>query len=153
MSSDTVASIRAQLTGPGGPFEVVTEVLDGQELKVYKDRFPNLRVASVENGSKFLDGLFGRLGVVARKMNGWFPEDPVETFRRHIWVNPFWEDQVDDVIAAVGVDRVIFGSDWPHIEALPEPLQYVDEVRHLAPEHQRAILATNAESLNQLQPV
>ena len=116
-------------------------------------RFPNLRVASVENGSKFLDGLFGRLGVVSRKMNGWFPEDPVETFRRHIWVNPFWEDQVDDVIAAVGVDRVIFGSDWPHIEALPEPLQYVDEVRHLAPEHQRAILATNAESLNQLQPV
>ena len=116
-------------------------------------RFPNLRVASVENGSKFLDGLFGRLGVVSRKMNGWFPEDPVETFRRHIWVNPFWEDQVDDVIDAVGVDRVIFGSDWPHIEALPEPLQYVDEVRHLAPEDQRAILATNAEALNRLQPV
>ncbi|MEI2700038.1 MAG: AMP-binding protein [Microthrixaceae bacterium] len=46
MSSDTVASIRAQLTGPGGPFEVVTEVLDGQELKVYKDRFPNLRVVA-----------------------------------------------------------------------------------------------------------
>ncbi len=46
MSSDTVASIRAQLTGPGGQFEVVTEVLDGQELKVYKDRFPNLRVVA-----------------------------------------------------------------------------------------------------------
>ena len=63
-------------------------------------RFPNLRVASVENGSKFLPGLFDRLRILARKMNGWFPEDPVETFRRHVWVNPFWEDHVDDVIGA-----------------------------------------------------
>jgi long-chain acyl-CoA synthetase len=46
MSSDTVASIRSQLTGPGGQFEVVTEVVDGHELKVYKDRFPNLRVVA-----------------------------------------------------------------------------------------------------------
>ena len=116
-------------------------------------RFPNLRVASVENGSKFLPGLFERLQVTARKMNGWFPEDPVETFRRHVWVNPFWEDQVDDVIEAVGVDRVIFGSDWPHIEALPEPLQYVDELTHLDRAAQRAILLENATELNQLQPI
>ena len=115
-------------------------------------RFPNLRIASVENGSKFLPGLFERLAVLARKMNGWFPEDPVETFRRHIWVNPFWEDHVDDVIGAVGVDRVIFGSDWPHIEALPEPLQYVDEVVHLPDADQRAILRDNAEALTTLQP-
>ncbi len=46
MSSDTVASIRRQLTGPGGQFEVVTERIDGHELKVYKDRFPDLRVVA-----------------------------------------------------------------------------------------------------------
>ena len=115
-------------------------------------RFPNLRIASVENGSKFLPGLFERLRIVARKMNGWFPEDPVETFRRHIWVNPFWEDQVDDVIDLVGVDRVIFGSDWPHIEALPEPLQYVKEVTHLPSDDQRRILVDNTTELNQLRP-
>ncbi|HWJ63827.1 MAG TPA: amidohydrolase family protein [Acidimicrobiales bacterium] len=115
-------------------------------------RFPNLRVASVENGSKFLPGMFERLRVVGRKMNGWFPEDPVETFRRHVWVNPFWEDQVDDVIAACGADRVIFGSDWPHIEALPNPLDYVAEVAHLDEPTQKLILADNVTHLNQLQP-
>lgn len=115
-------------------------------------RFPNLRIASVENGSKFLPGMFERLRVVGRKMNGWFPEDPVETFRRHVWVNPFWEDQVDDVIAACGVERVIFGSDWPHIEALPNPLDYVAEVEHLPEPDQRLILADNVARLNQLQP-
>jgi long-chain acyl-CoA synthetase len=46
MSSDTVAAIRAQLTGPGGQFEVVREVVDGREMKVFKDRFPNLRVVA-----------------------------------------------------------------------------------------------------------
>ena len=77
---------------------------------------------------------------------------PVETFRRHVWVNPFWEDQVDDVITAVGVDRVIFGSDWPHIEALPNPLDYVAEVAHLPEPTQKLILADNVATLNQLQP-
>ena len=115
-------------------------------------RFPNLRVASVENGSKFLPGMFERLQILARKMNGWFPEDPVETFRRHVWVNPFWEDRVDDVIANCGADRVIFGSDWPHIEALPHPLDYVAEVAHLDEPTQKAILADNVAALNHLQP-
>lgn len=37
------AEIREQLTAPGGPFEVVTEVVGGIEMKVYKDRMPSLR--------------------------------------------------------------------------------------------------------------
>ena len=115
-------------------------------------RFPNLRVASVENGSKFLPGMFERLRVVGRKMNGWFPEDPVETFRRHVWVNPFWEDQVDDVIEACGVDRVIFGSDWPHIEALPQPLDYLPETKPLSDDDRRLVLHDNAIELATLRP-
>ena len=107
----------------------------------------------MEKGSKFLPGMFERLRVVARKMNGWFPEDPVETFRRHVWVNPFWEDHVDDVIDAVGVDRVIFGSDWPHIEALPEPDQYVSELTHLDDAARRRILVDNTAELNERRPV
>ena len=115
-------------------------------------RFPNLRVASVENGSSYLRGLFGRLRVVANKMNGWFPEDPVETFRRHIWINPFWEDDVDEVLEHMGPDRVLFGSDWPHIEALPEPLQYASEVAHLPEGAQRKILRDNVLELNERRP-
>lgn len=115
-------------------------------------RFPNLRVASVENGSKYLPGLFERLRVLAGKMAGWFPEDPVDTFRRHIWINPFWEDRVDDVIGCMGADRVIFGSDWPHIEALPEPLQYVAEVDHLDVADRRKVLRDNVIELNERRP-
>lgn len=38
--------IRAQLTGPGGPFEIVEEDVDGRPMRVYKDRFENLRVVA-----------------------------------------------------------------------------------------------------------
>ena len=38
--------IRAQLTGPGGPFEVVTEEVGGVGMKVFKDRFPDLRTVA-----------------------------------------------------------------------------------------------------------
>jgi long-chain acyl-CoA synthetase len=35
--------VRAELTGPGGAFEVVTDTVDGVEMKVYKDRMGSLR--------------------------------------------------------------------------------------------------------------
>lgn len=38
--------VKAALTGVGGPFEVVTEVVDGVEMRVYKDRLPSLRAAA-----------------------------------------------------------------------------------------------------------
>ncbi len=39
----TAAEIRAQLTGPGGAFEVTAETVDGVDMKVYANRFPSLR--------------------------------------------------------------------------------------------------------------
>jgi long-chain acyl-CoA synthetase len=39
----TNAEVREQLTGPGGAFEVITDVVDGVEMKVYKDRLGSLR--------------------------------------------------------------------------------------------------------------
>jgi long-chain acyl-CoA synthetase len=42
----TNAEVREQLTGPGGAFEVITDVVDGVEMKVYKDRLPSLRAVA-----------------------------------------------------------------------------------------------------------
>jgi predicted TIM-barrel fold metal-dependent hydrolase len=112
------------------------------------DRFPNLRVASVENGSGFLPDLFRKLAQTDKKMPGYFSEDPGETFKRHVWINPFWEDDVNEVVALMGADRVIFGSDWPHIEGMPRPLDYVAELKELSADDQRLILRDNARTLN-----
>jgi predicted TIM-barrel fold metal-dependent hydrolase len=115
-------------------------------------RFPNVRVASVENGASFLPGLVKRLDVLTRKMAGWFPEHPVETFKRHIWINPFWEDDLGELLEIMGHDRVIFGSDWPHIEGMPQPLDYLDELAGRPDDVRDAVLRDNTVFLNELRP-
>jgi predicted TIM-barrel fold metal-dependent hydrolase len=113
------------------------------------DRFPNLRIASVENGSEFLPDLFRKLKQTAARMPGYFTEDPAETFRRHVWINPFWEDDVREVAEMMGPERVIFGSDWPHIEGMPQPLDYLEELEGFDSATRRCILLENARGLNQ----
>ena len=113
------------------------------------DRFPNVRVASVENGSEFLAPLFRKLRTTTRRMPGYFSEDPVVTFRRHVWINPFWEDDVNEIVELMGDDRVIFGSDWPHVEGLPEPTDWVTELQKLPPESVAKIMGANVSELNE----
>jgi predicted TIM-barrel fold metal-dependent hydrolase len=116
------------------------------------ERFPNLRVASVENGSEFLPDLLRKLASTHRKMPGVFPGDPRETFRRNVWINPFWEDDPYEIVELMGDDRVIFGSDWPHIEGMPRPLDYVAELKELDDGPRRRVLRDNALELSARRP-
>ncbi len=116
------------------------------------ERFPNLRVASVENGSDYLANLLRKLDQIANKNPWWFKEDPVELYKRHVWMNPFWEDDVHEVTELMGSDHIIFGSDWPHIEGLPQPLDYVVELKEFNEADQRKILLENTTYLNELRP-
>jgi len=111
------------------------------------ERFPRLKVASVENGSDFLPDLFRKLKSVGKKSRGYFKEDPTETFRRHVWINPFWEDDLHEILSFMGPERVLFGSDWPHIEGLQAPLDYLTEVKDLDTPVQRSIMYENAKAL------
>ncbi|MGB1142342.1 MAG: amidohydrolase family protein, partial [Halioglobus sp.] len=116
------------------------------------ERFPNLRVASIENGAEYLPDLFRKLGQSRDRMRGYYAEDPAELFRRHVWINPFWEDDVNEVAQYMGVDRVIFGSDWPHIEGLPSPLDYLGELGRFDESEKRLIMRDNVRSLNTPRP-
>ncbi len=116
------------------------------------ERFPNLRVASVENGSDFLGTLFRKLDQTARKYPGYFKVDPVESYKEHVWMNPFWEDDVHEIVDLMGADRVIFGSDWPHIEGMPQPLDYLVELKEFDQADQRKIVLENVTELNNLRP-
>jgi predicted TIM-barrel fold metal-dependent hydrolase len=62
------------------------------------------------------------------------------------------EDDVDEVVSLMGADRVIFGSDWPHIEGMPQPLDYLQDVAHFDDATKRRILRENTAELNQLRP-
>jgi predicted TIM-barrel fold metal-dependent hydrolase len=127
--------------------KAVHDYLLSMTLANHFARFPRLRVASVENGAEFLPDLFRKLRSVAHKTPGWFGDDPVDVFRRHVWINPFWEDDLGAVVEWMGADRVLFGSDWPHIEGLPRPLDYLAEAKVLDAADQRRVLHDNVREL------
>jgi predicted TIM-barrel fold metal-dependent hydrolase len=116
------------------------------------DRFPNLRLSSIENGASYLSTMMKKLRKAHHQWPGFFSEDPVETFQRHVWINPFWEDDVGEVVELMSADRVIFGSDWPHAEGLVEPLDYSADLQGFKPEVQQKILRDNTVALTALAP-
>jgi predicted TIM-barrel fold metal-dependent hydrolase len=125
----------------------VTDFLLSMLFSNLFQRLPRLRVASVENGAEFLPEVFRKLRSVDKKAHGWFGDDPVDVFRRHVWINPFWEDDVNEVVEHMGADRVVFGSDWPHIEGMPAPLDYLSEVKALDEADRRLVMHDNAAAL------
>ena len=67
-------------------------------------------------------------------------ERPSEVFRRHFWVSPFPEEDVEGLTRLIGSDRVLFGSDWPHAEGTEQPADYVRYIDKLDPGDVRLIL-------------
>ncbi|GFG75225.1 amidohydrolase family protein [Mycobacterium botniense] len=110
-------------------------------------RNPELRILSIENGAEWVPHLFKALKSVYKKMPNAFSEDPIEAFKRCIYISPFWEDNFVDIVKMVGSDRVVFGSDWPHPEGLADPLTFVDELAGLSQDDVAKIMGGNMMQL------
>ena len=113
-------------------------------------RFPTLRFAPVENGSGWVRPLlrdFEHAYSVAPKA---FDEDPVDVFKRNIYVHPFHEEDPIGLVELLGADRVLFGSDYPHPEGLADPLSFVDELTSLPHEDVAKIMGGNLNHLMKL---
>ena len=91
-------------------------------------RFPDLRIATIENGGTWVAPLLQKFEGVYKKMPQDFGEHPVEAFRRNVYVNPFWEDALEGLIDIMSPDRLLFGSDYPHPEGLGNPVSFYDDL-------------------------
>jgi predicted TIM-barrel fold metal-dependent hydrolase len=110
-------------------------------------RFPQLKVAVIENGSSWVEPLLKNLADVWKKMPQDFLEDPIATFKRNIYVSPFWEEDLGALADLIGADHVLFGSDYPHPEGLADPASYVDELAGVPEETVRKIMGGNLARL------
>lgn len=111
------------------------------------DRHPKLRVASLELGSAWVPELHRRLRVSYGKMPQLFRRDPVESFREHVWVAPFYEDSITKLRDIHGADRILLGSDWPHPEGLSQPRQWIEDFIDLGEADMRLALRENQLTL------
>jgi predicted TIM-barrel fold metal-dependent hydrolase len=94
-------------------------------------RFPTLKFAPVENGSGWVRGLLEDLADAYKFAPRDFDEDPVEVFKRNIFIHPFHEEDPRGLIELLGADNVLFGSDFPHPEGMADPITFVDELEGL----------------------
>jgi predicted TIM-barrel fold metal-dependent hydrolase len=118
---------------------IASMVIDGVFV-----RHPTLRVASIENGSDWVALLVKRLKKQANQTPWAFTEDPVEQIRRNVWVTPYYEENLRALADLIGVDRILFGSDWPHGEGLAEPLDFAKELDGFDQIAVRKIMRDNA---------
>ena len=110
-------------------------------------RHPRLRVASIENGSDWLHLLVKRLRKIANQTPSAFHEDPLDTVRRHIWTTPYLEDDLRALADLIGVERILFGSDWPHGEGTPQPLDFAKELSPFSEAEVERIMRVNVLEL------
>jgi len=111
-------------------------------------RFPDLRVATIENGGTWVKPLLENLAGVYKKLPQDFLEHPLEVFRRNVYVNPFWEDALEGLIEVMSPDRILFGSDYPHPEGLGDPVSFYDDLpSSLSPADAAKIMGGNLKEL------
>lgn len=121
-------------------------------------RFPGLRILSVENGSSWVPSLLRDLDHImhytqdsTRWPGGPLSAKPSELLRQHLFVSPFYEPfyeaKMSELVDVLGIDRLIFGSDWPHGEGKAAPLDYLEDLTEITAEDQRRFLRTNGLEL------
>lgn len=116
-------------------------------------RHPALRVISIENGSMWVKALMkavdkaAALGRQGPMLGGTLPEKPSEALAQHLWLSPFPEDDVPEVIQLLGADHVLFGSDYPHPEGLRLPGDFVPLLDSCSDAVKRKVLRSNTAGL------
>lgn len=126
-----------------GIFDCVASII-GHGLAT---RFPDIRFMPVENGSAWVRPLVDRMQKSYERAPDLFAEDPIVTLKRSIMVHPFHEEDPMGLIDVVGVDNVVFGSDYPHPEGLFDPVTWVDELDGLPMSDQAKIMGGNLARL------
>jgi predicted TIM-barrel fold metal-dependent hydrolase len=103
-------------------------IMDTLAILIYHNlfgRFPNLQVISVENGSiwvpyllRAMDNMKG-MGRRGPWPGGYVEGRPSDIFKKHVVVSPHhYGEDVGGLVDLLGVERVLFGSDFPHAEGM-----------------------------------
>jgi predicted TIM-barrel fold metal-dependent hydrolase len=123
------------------------ETVGAAILQGWFARFPNMKLLLSEQGTVWLSYLLRKMDhafLMGRRATwGKLTMRPSEYFREHCFVAPFPEENVDRAIDVVGVKPIVFGSDFPHGEGLPDPSMYFGQLKNLTADDAFAVMRGN----------
>ncbi len=131
----------------------IVDTLTALTLHNLFGRHPNIKIVTIENGSGWVKALLknvdkaAALGRRGPMIGGGLPARPSEALAEHLWVCPFPEDDVRELIGILGPEKVLFGSDYPHPEGLREPSDFVRLLDGCDPTTTRRVLRGNTAAL------
>jgi uncharacterized protein len=149
---DTKLAIGGTLLFIGNARVVVNIICSGM-----LDRFPGLKIVSVESGTGWipfiLEALDYEMDENAPGAKAKMSLLPSEYFKRQIYATTWFEQRnLPALIDSVGEDNIMFETDFPHPTCLyPDPLKTAEtNMRGLSPAVRRKILGENGIELYRL---
>ena len=146
---DTKLAIGGTLLFIGNARVVVNIICSGM-----LDRFPELKIVSVESGTGWipfiLEALDYEMDENAPAAKARLSLLPSDYFRRQIYATTWFEQRnLASLIESVGEDNIMFETDFPHPTCLyPDPLRTAERnMRALSPSVRRKILGDNGMKL------
>jgi predicted TIM-barrel fold metal-dependent hydrolase len=123
------------------------ETVGAAILQGWFARFTNMKLLLSEQGTVWLSYLLRKMDhayLMGRRATwGKLTMRPSEYFREHCFVAPFPEENVDRAIEAATVKPIVFGSDFPHGEGLPDPSMYLGQLKNLSADDAFAVMRGN----------
>ena len=125
------------------------------------DRYPRLKVGSVEHETMWIPHWLQQMDFTYRERpvftKGWKSREgmlPSDYWRRNMFVEFMEDDLGVQIRDRIGVDNMLWGSDFPHAELTwPQSKQFLDRIFAGVPEEdRRKITADNAAKLFGFRP-
>ncbi|HEY1261836.1 MAG TPA: amidohydrolase family protein [Stellaceae bacterium] len=125
------------------------------------DRFPKLKVGSVEHETAWIPHWLKQMDFTYRERpvftKGWKSQSgmlPSDYWQRNMFVEFMEDDLGVELRKHIGVDNMLWGSDFPHAESTwPQSAQFLDRIFNGVPEEdRRKITSDNAAKLFGFRP-
>jgi len=116
-------------------------------LSRFLEKFPTLKIVSVESGVGWIPFLLEAMEYQMSEAGVGFDVRPVDLFRRQIYACSWFEREFFASTARMlGVDNVMFETDFPHPTCLyPDPMQHVaSAAAAFTPDERKKVFSTNA---------
>ena len=111
------------------------------------ERHPSLKIISVESGAGWIPYLLEALEYMSNEAGIEYKVSPTDVFKRQVYACTFFERKnFVETIRQVGVDNIMFETDFPHPACLfPDGLDYmVDAIADMTHEERFKIFSGNA---------